>query len=128
LGIAERVIFVGVTREVEKYYPASDIFTMPSKFDTFRLAVLEAMAAGLPVVITQSVGAKDLIKSGVNGFVLADNPSVSEMTDTLNLLMDRDKRLLMGEKGRQVALQHNWENTVDRVANLYFQCLSGGNR
>ena len=126
LGIAEQVIFAGVTREIEKYYLASDIFTMPSKFDTFGLAVLEAMTAGLPVIITRTVGARDLVESGVSGFVLSENPSVSEMTTALDVLMNRDKRLHMGEHGRQVALQHTWKNTVDRVAHLYYQLATGG--
>jgi len=60
LGISDRIVFIGVTHEVEKYYLASDIFAMPSRFDTFGLAVLEAMMAGLPVLITQRVGARDL--------------------------------------------------------------------
>ena len=119
LGIAERVIFTGVIREMEKYYLASDIFTMPSKFDTFGLAVLEAMAAGLPVIITGSVGARDLVKSGVNGFVLADNPTVPEMTAALGALAKREKRLQMGEKGRQVAARNTWDKTADRIADLY---------
>lgn len=119
LGIAERVIFVGVTREMEKYYLASDIFAMPSKYDTFGMAVLEAMTAGLPVIITRSVGARDLVEPGVNGFVLTDNPTVSEMTAALGALAKREQRLQMGAKGRQVALQNTWDKTVDRIADLY---------
>lgn len=121
LGIAERVIFVGVTHEMEKYYLACDIFTMPSKFDTFGIAVLEAMAAGLPVIITCSVGAKDLVKPGINGFVLSENPTVLEMTAALSLLTRREKRRQMGEKGRQAALQNTWDKTADRVAEYYKQ-------
>ena len=119
LGILERVIFTGVTAEVEKYYLASDVFAMPSKFDTFGLAVLEAMAAGLPVIITSRVGARDLVQSGVNGFVLSNSPSVSEMTAALNVLMQREMRLQMGANNRQVALQHTWDNASGRVFELY---------
>lgn len=124
LRIAERVIFAGVIREMEKYYLASDIFTMPSKYDTFGLAVLEAMAAGLPVIISGSVGARDLVEPGINGFVLTDNPTVPEITAVLRALTKREKRLQMGEKGRQVAAQNTWDKTTDRIADLYSQ-LSG---
>ena len=123
LGISDRVIFTGVTAEVEKYYLACDIFAMPSKFDTFGLAVLEAMAAGLPVIITSRVGARDLVQSGVNGFVLSEKPSVSEMTAALDGLINREKRLQMGENGRQIALRHTWETTADRVAGLYHRLV-----
>ena len=124
LGIAERVIFAGVTSEMEKYYLASDIFAMPSKFDTFGLVVLEAMAAGLPVIITQTVGAKDLVDPGLNGFILPDNPSVSDMTTALSVLMKPERRLQFGENNQKIALQHSWENTADKVADLYHQLIA----
>ncbi|MFH1293977.1 MAG: glycosyltransferase family 4 protein [Pseudomonadota bacterium] len=75
LGIRNRCVFAGVTQEVEKYYAASDVFAMPSRFDTFGMAVLEAMAAGLPVIISRQVGARDLVTDGVSGFILNGDPS-----------------------------------------------------
>ena len=121
MGISDQVIFVGVTREVEKYYMAADIFAMPSRFDTFGLVVLEAMAAGLPVIISKSVGARDIVKEGHNGFVLSEVPSVSEIATSLTLLLGPDKRKLMGENARQVARLHSWDKTADKVADLYRQ-------
>ena len=60
LGIKEQVIFAGIIRRehLEKIYVASDAFSMLSKFDTFGMAALEAMAASLPVTISSNVGAK----------------------------------------------------------------------
>lgn len=127
LGIGNRIVFAGVTKEVEKYYLASDIFVMPSKYDTFGLAVLEAMAAGLPVIITGKVGAKDLVEDGVNGFILSGNPSFSDMTAALTPLMDRNRRRKMGESGREIALRQTWDKHADRVAFLYHQ-LAGQNK
>ncbi|MEJ2656119.1 MAG: glycosyltransferase family 4 protein [Desulfobacterales bacterium] len=125
MGISKQVIFAGVTREVEKYYMAADIFAMPSSFDTFGLVVLEAMAAGLPVIISKSVGARDLVKEGLNGFILSEEPSVSEMGTSLSLLLDSGKRKLMGENGRRVARLHTWDKTADRVADLYRRLVNG---
>jgi UDP-glucose:(heptosyl)LPS alpha-1,3-glucosyltransferase len=124
LEIADRVIFAGVTREVEKYYLASDIFAMPSAFDTFGLAVLEAMAAGLPVIITRTVGARDLIDPGVHGFVLSKNPSPTDFTTVLDILMERETRMKMGQNSMQTALKHDWDTVANKVANIY---LSHGN-
>jgi len=125
MGIVDRVIFAGVTQKVEDYYLASDIFAMPSRFDTFGLAVLEAMMAGLPVIISQRVGARDLVDSGVQGFVLSDDPSAGEVAEKLAILMERERRLKMGEKAREVALQHTWSRTVDQVEEIY-QFLARG--
>ncbi len=119
LGIANRVIFAGMTREVEKYYLASDIFAMPSQFDTFGLAVLEAMTAGLPVIISRRVGARDLIDSGVHGFVLGEGPTVFDFSEKLAFLMNKENRMKMGENARQIALQHTWDKTAGQVEGLY---------
>jgi UDP-glucose:(heptosyl)LPS alpha-1,3-glucosyltransferase len=119
LGIANRVFFIGVTHEVEKYYLASDIFAMPSSFDTFGMAVLEAMVAGLPVIITPRVGARDLIKSGVQGFILSKDPSPGEVAERLAALMEKKRRLEMGKNAREVALRYTWDRTADQVRELY---------
>jgi len=119
LGIAERIIFAGITREVEAYYLASDIFVMPSVFDTFGMAVLEAMAAGLPVVITQKVGARDLLTDGVQGFILKDPPKPIDLAAKIALLLDPERRTKMGEKARATALEHTWDRVADEMEEIY---------
>jgi UDP-glucose:(heptosyl)LPS alpha-1,3-glucosyltransferase len=118
-GMADRVIFAGVTREVEKYYFASDIFAMPSVYDTFGMAVLEAMAAGLPVIITRTVGARDLVNDGVEGFVLDDPPTASEFSSKIKFLSQSENRRKMGERARRQALGHSWDRVAEKMARLY---------
>ena len=103
LGISDQVVFAGVTDEVEAFYLASDLFVMPSRMDTFGLVVLEAMAAGLPVVISPNVGAADLVTHGDSGFILSDNPTARDMTASLIRLMNPELRRSMGEATRQIA-------------------------
>ena len=124
-GVADRVIFAGVTREVEKYYLAGDIFAMPSVYDTFGMAVLEAMAAGLPVIISQTVGARDLVHDGVEGFVLNDPPTAVELTQHIAFLLNVRGRLEMGHHAQKRALKHSWERLADRVADLYLKNSDG---
>jgi len=119
LGIADRVIFAGVTRQVEEYYLASDLFAMPSRFDTFGMAVLEAMAAGLPVIITEKVGAKDLVTDGVQGFVLGEEPTPSDFGGKISSLLIQDNRLKMGEMAHKKALEHNWDRVADEMEDIY---------
>lgn len=120
LGIVEQVFFAGVTFEVEKYYLASDIFAMPSRFDTFGLAVLEAMAGGLPAIVTETVGAKDLLDHGLNGFVLPANPLPEDIASILTLLMDNEKRAVMGENAKLAAFAKDWNDTAEQIAELYY--------
>ena len=121
-GIFDRLIFAGVTHEAEKYYAASDIFAMPSVYDTFGMAVLEAMAAGLPVIISRTVGARDLVDDGVEGFVLLDPPTADELAQKIDFLSNPTNRLTMGQCARKRALKHSWDQVADRVADLYLRC------
>ena len=118
-GVGDRVIFAGVTREVEKYYLAGDMFAMPSVYDTFGMAVLEAMAAGLPVIISQTVGARDLVHDGVEGFVLDDPPTAAQLARRILFLSNAEHRLKMGHRARERALKHGWDRVADRMAALY---------
>jgi len=83
--------------------------------------------SGLPVIISRRVGARDVVDSGIHGFVLPDNPSPSDMTVALNSLMDQDKRAKMGENGRQVAHNYDWDRAANQVANLYRMLGKKGN-
>jgi UDP-glucose:(heptosyl)LPS alpha-1,3-glucosyltransferase len=119
LGMEKRIVFAGVTREVETYYLASDIFAMPSVFDTFGMAVLEAMAAGLPVIITQKVGARDLITEGVQGFILHENPQPTELAEKIALLLTPQRRMKMGGAARATALEHTWDRAAAEMEEVY---------
>lgn len=118
LGVQENIIFAGVALDIEKYYLACDIFAMPSSFDTFGIAVLEAMFAGLPVIISSKVGARDLIESGVQGFVLED-PSPLEFSRRLEFFTIDENRLKIGANARKSAAGHTWDMVAEKVYNLY---------
>lgn len=125
LGIRDRIVFAGITDEVEAYYLASDMFVMPSHMDTFGLVVLEAMAAGLPVVISPTVGAADLVTHGGNGLILPGNPSARDMTPCLIRLMHPELRQSMGEAARLVAKNHDWDKVADKMAGIYRNLIAG---
>lgn len=69
LGIAGRVRFAGAQRDVRPWYGAADAFVLPTLYDPFPNAALEALACGLPVITSTSCGAAELIRDGVNGYV-----------------------------------------------------------
>ena len=119
LGIENHIVFAGVTREVEAFYLASDIFVMPSVFDTFGMAVLEAMAGGLPVIITRKVGARDLVTDGEEGFIVDDVPQAGELAARIGRLLDPARRTQMGEAAHTVALKHTWNRVADEMAAVY---------
>ena len=69
-GVAEQIIVCGPTTNVADFHAASDIFVLPTQYEAFCLAILEALGSGLPVVTTQVPGAHDAIQPGVNGFLI----------------------------------------------------------
>jgi len=119
LGISENVIFTGVISNINEYYFASDIFILPSQFDTFGLVVLEAMASGLPVIISQMVGAKDIIQSEINGIILPDNPTPINIADVLKSLMNHNYRKSLSQKAKKTAQKYSWDNYVNKMITIY---------
>ena len=69
LGIAPRVTFAGGRDDVRPYYAAADVFVLPTLYDPFPNAAIEAFACGLPVVTTFQCGAAELVRAGHNGAV-----------------------------------------------------------
>ncbi len=121
LGIRDRIIFAGIINRdtLKQYYLSSDAFIMPSRFDTFGLTVLEAMAAGLPAIVSRNVGARDVIEQGVNGFIVKNPALPSEIADAILSVMDDDARTRMGEAARKTAEHYTWDSTAQKTAQLY---------
>ena len=69
LGIQKRVHFLGGRDDVRPLYAAADCFILPSRYDPFPNTVLEALAMGLPAIVSSRCGAAEVIEPGVNGWV-----------------------------------------------------------
>jgi UDP-glucose:(heptosyl)LPS alpha-1,3-glucosyltransferase len=128
--ILENIIFTGpVTKEkLIKIYLASDMYIMLSKFDTFGMVVLEAMAAGLPVIISNNVGAKDLVKEDNNGFVVNDTSDTDFIAMKISLLLDKKIRTNMSEAALLTAKQNTWDIVTAKYLALYKGILDERNR
>ncbi|TXT26937.1 MAG: Glycosyltransferase group 1 family protein [Gallionellaceae bacterium] len=124
-GVAGAVIFAGTQHAgLERYYRAVDAFVLFSAFDTFGMVVLEAMAAGLPVIVSPNVGAKDLVDEGVNGFVLPDFLDADAASTRIIELLDSGRRKSMGVAAQSRAGEQTWERLAGKMAGLYLNVLS----
>lgn len=124
LGVEDRVLFVGPSRETRKYYAASDIFLLPTLYEAFGLTVLEAMASGLPVLVSREAGAAELIREGIDGLLLNDATDVVEIATKLKMLLrDKDCRRRLGEHARLTALQHTWDIVGRKTVGVYERIL-----
>lgn len=118
LGLEEDVVFAGVRKDMERLYQAGDIFCLLSQFDTFGMVVVEALAAGLPAMVSTQVGAKDLIREGENGFVV-NRLEVERISFLLLSMAEDTRRALMAEKARESVSGCGWQTLVRRVGELY---------
>jgi UDP-glucose:(heptosyl)LPS alpha-1,3-glucosyltransferase len=128
LGIKEHVLFLGVVPKdtLDRIYFAGDIFSMLSRFDTFGIAVLEAMAASLPVIISGNVGAKDIVGEGINGFVLENAINPDEIADKIGLLVKEESRSRMADEAFKTASMYTWGHTARKIENIYEDLLGDG--
>ncbi|MGQ9469596.1 MAG: glycosyltransferase family 4 protein [Nitrososphaerales archaeon] len=103
--------------EMPSYYKGADICINPSRWESFSLVVLEAMAAGKPVIASRVGGMKELINDGVNG--LLTRPEAHSFAKAIvRLYKDIDLRMRLAENARIRAEEFDWLNMVD-----YYLCL-----
>jgi len=111
---------VGFTSQVELYYLVMDIFALPTHREGFPNTVLEAQAAGLPVVTTVATGAVDSIDDGVTGLLIPVGDADKLAAAALSLLSDPMRMKLMGQLGRERILRRFRNETVwEALASLY---------
>ncbi len=121
-----RVTFHGPLRgpRLERAYAEADIFCLPSLEEGFSLAVLEAMAAALPVVITRETGAADRVESGREGLIVPARDAVSLASALEALVIDPDKRLEMGSAARaKIGSDTTWGHYGERAIAAYQRLL-----
>jgi len=123
LGIAGRVRFVGGVSDVRPYLAAADAFVLPTLYDPFPNAALEAMAAGLPVVTGAKCGAAEIVREGESGFV-RDALDVAGIAQCLDLL-DVPAARRMGEAARETVSTLTPEAMARDYLALYERLLAG---
>jgi UDP-glucose:(heptosyl)LPS alpha-1,3-glucosyltransferase len=120
LSVADLVRFDGHRRDVERCYAGADLFVLPTLYDPFANACLEAMACGLPVITTEANGAAELLHSGVNGYVLGEMPSPETFVDALlPMLLSRERRQAMGEAAHRTAREYPLSRALTHTLQLY---------
>lgn len=116
-GLGDVVTFAGHREDVECLLRDADIFARPSLSEGMSLAVLEAMAAGLPVVATEVSGSRELIADGESGFVVGAGRADELATVLRRLVLDRQLRTTFGANARERAQGYTWEHVADATAN-----------
>lgn len=117
-----RVQFLDVVQDMPALYGAADIFVLPTIYDPFSNACLEALAAGLPVITTRANGFSEVIQTGVHGTVLDDPRDIGAICEALRFWSDHTRR----EQARvgivERAEQFDISANVDRTLQILTSC------
>jgi glycosyltransferase involved in cell wall biosynthesis len=122
LGIADRVRFLGLRRDVDELLLAADVFVQPSLWEGLSLAMLEALLSGAPVLATQVEGVVDVIEDGKTGLLVPPGDASVLATAILKLIEDAKLRRRLGKAGQAHVRAHY---NVDRMADEYEALIQG---
>ena len=121
-GISGYVRFHGVRRDTERFYQAADLFLLPSRYEAFSLASLEAAACGLPLVVPPISGSREIVGNDEGGLLVQRSvPSVANAVS--RLATDLELRIALGTEARRRVQSYTWERSVASVTDIYWNLL-----
>ncbi len=123
LGVAQRVHFAGVRSDPERLLAAADGLVFPSRYDAFGNAVLEAMAAGLPVVVSRQAGSAEVVIPGRTGAVVDAPEDAEALAAAIRPFLEPALRSESGRLARQQAERHAWPQQLARVLAVYAEVV-----
>lgn len=116
LKVDDKILFLGISKEIEKIYSASDIFVLPTLYDPFSNATLEAMASGLCVVTTKNNGAAEIIEDGKEGFILKNTFSKIELAEKIELALKNYE--VMGYEARKKSENYSIDSQAEHFLSI----------
>jgi glycosyltransferase involved in cell wall biosynthesis len=110
LGLEGRVRFLESIPEIDSYYAASDLYVCASLEDSFAIPPLEAMACGLPVIVSAYAGVSELIVHRENGLILNDPTDVPSLASLIGDCYENpDMRGVLGLRAAKTAREYTWQ-------------------
>jgi glycosyltransferase involved in cell wall biosynthesis len=119
LGIGDRVRFVGMQTDVRPFLHTSDVFVLPSAYETFSLVALEAAAAGVPLLVTVLHGVEEYVREGRNGFVVERNADAVAAGIVKFMALSPAERAALGRAARRDASRYRLDAFVDAWRAVY---------
>ena len=126
-GVQSRVIFTGPLYDAEKQslLADADLFVLPSRYENFANAAAEAMACGVPVIVSEACGIRSLVMDRAGLVIAAEKQALSAAVG--RLLTDKTLYSRLKEGCRAVAEQLNWNCLSEKMEGYYREALASGN-
>jgi UDP-glucose:(heptosyl)LPS alpha-1,3-glucosyltransferase len=122
---SKRVKFLGEVKDLVRVYAAADIFILPTIYDPFSNACLEALACGLPVITTRSNGFSEIIENGVHGSVVDRAGDLLALRDAIRLWSDPSRRAAARSANMQRAAQFDISKNTEETLEILAPVASG---
>ncbi len=116
-----RVQFVGEVKDMLPFYRAADIFLLPTIYDPFSNACLEALAAGLPVITTRANGFSEIIETGVHGSIIDHPQNIDAIREALLFWSDPNRREQARPRILEIAKHYDISANVARTLEILLQ-------
>jgi glycosyltransferase involved in cell wall biosynthesis len=124
-GLSNRFSFDGGVTDLRSHLAAADIFVLPSRSEGFSNALVEAMAAALPVVATDVGGNAEAVRDGISGFIVPSEDPAALAEAIARLLSDPDLAKTMGSAGKNLATEKfTTETMMRRISDAYGTLLA----
>jgi len=123
-ALSHRVIFAGFAKEPERFYGASDLFVLPTRYDPFANVCLEALASGLPVITTTANGASEIIENGKNGFILEDVQDFKALAGLIRRFFLEADRQEFSSLAHEIASVFTVERNARQTLAVYEKALA----
>ena len=118
-GLGERVEFCGPAEEVRSFYAAADVLVAPSLEDSFNLPVLEAMACGLPCIVSPKAGVSEWLTHGFNALLLRDPEDAAEIAEAIRVMAGGAQlRETLAENAMATAKKFSWDEHAIQLRTL----------
>ncbi|HEY5541763.1 MAG TPA: glycosyltransferase family 4 protein [Candidatus Binatia bacterium] len=116
-----RIVFAGRQDEIENYYAAADVVALPSLQEAFGNVVLEALAAGLPVLVSRVVGAAEIVRGFLSEGIVDLNLEPEKLEEKLLWLLEKSKDPCCMRQARSLAEEYSWETHFLRLETLLME-------
>jgi phosphatidylinositol alpha-mannosyltransferase len=119
-ALARDVVFAGrVVDERPDYYASADIFCAPTRIASFGVTLLEAMAAGVPILASDIEGFREVLRHGEQGELVPPDDTGAWARAILRLVRDRDLAAAYGAAGLRTVSRYDWKNVAREVLAVY---------
>lgn len=120
MNLEAQVLACGSTARIANYHAAADLFVLPTQYEAFCLAILEALGSGLPVITTDVAGARNAIQTGRNG-ELVQVDDAEELAEAIRRLVNADRRAEFSARAPASVAQYQWPHVLAQYEAVLYE-------